>query len=339
MREKLLLIRPINTSCYRHFRPGAIPTLKRHQYQVESGYTITGEAPKQFLRVYEYESDGTCRKVNPCTWPLYIAKTARKWYPTESILEYALNQVGECWGLHMAQSRLVWAGGQVRFLSRYFLSQKDSELVHGADILANYLNDHDRTLVAEIEQLGWERELATVQLFNAALRSVFPTHHTELLAGFVRMLLFDALVGNYDRHFYNYGIVRDLTGQRSPYFSPIYDTARGLFRNQPEARLVALHGKKKQAAEFLQKYVRNSQAKIGWEGQRTLTHFDLVRLLSETETGLSRAEISGFFRPNRLAESLQMLDVKFSDLLSPERLDFMKRCLQVRFTTILDLLC
>ncbi|WP_310396614.1 HipA domain-containing protein [Hymenobacter sp.] len=338
MQEKLLTIRPFNTSRYRRFRPGAIPTLKQHQYQVQSGYTITGEAPKQFLRVYEHEPNGTCRKANPRTWPLYIAKTAKKWYPTESILEYALNQLGQCWELRMAQSRLVWAGGQVRFLSRYFLHRKDSELVHGADILADYLNDHDRTLVTEIEQRGWERELVTVQLFSTALRSVFPAHYAELLADFVRMLLFDALVGNYDRHFYNYGVVRDLTGRRKPCFSPIYDTARGLFWNQPEARLVALHRKPREAEAFLQKYVGKSQAKIGWEGEANITHFDLVRLLVNTETGLSKAEITAFFHPHRLTASLQLLDARFGDLLSPERLDFMKRCLQARFTTILSIL-
>lgn len=284
-----------------------------------------------------YEYGGTCRKAKPRTWPLHIAKTAKKWYPTESIMEYALNQLGQCWGLRMAQSRLVWAGGQLRFLSRYFLRRKYSELVHGADILTNYFNDH--TLVLEIEQHGWERELVTVQLFSEALRAVFPEYHAEILADFVRMLLFDALVGNYDRHFYNYGVVRDLTGRRKPCFSPVYDTARALFWNTPEARLVALHQKPQEAEAFLQKYMRKSQPKIGWEGQPSITHFDLVQLLASTETGLSRAAISEFFQPRSLTASLQLLDSRFDGLLSPERLDFMKRCLQARFTTILDILC
>ena len=332
--EKLLVIQPFNNSRYRRFKSGVILTLKQHHYRVQSGYSITGEAPKQFLRVYER---GSCRKANVRTWPLYIAKTAKKWYPTESIMEYALNQLGQCWGLDMAHSRLVWAGGQIRFLSRYFLHRKYSELVHGADILTAYFND--QTLVQEIEQHGWERELVTVQLFSEALLSVFPEHHSQLLADFVRMLLFDALVGNYDRHFYNYGIVRDLTGRQAPYFSPVYDTARGLFWNTPEARLVALHRKPQEAEEFLRKYVRKSQPKIGWEGQANITHFDLVRLIASTETGLSRAAVSEFFQPSSLTASLHLLDTRFTGLLGPERIDFMKRCLQARFTTILDILC
>lgn len=48
------------------------------------------------------------------------------------------------------------------------------------------------------------------------------------------MLVFDAIVGNNDRHFYNWGVIVDLKGMKPPRFSPVYDTARGLFWNQSE---------------------------------------------------------------------------------------------------------
>jgi hypothetical protein len=115
-------------------KPGRIPIVKKHQYKIVDGYTITGDAPKEFIRVYEY---GKTRKSNPGKWPLYIAKTGHKWYPTESITEYLLNILGIKFGVEMAESKIAWIGGQLRFLSRYFLDSKDQELIHGADILSN----------------------------------------------------------------------------------------------------------------------------------------------------------------------------------------------------------
>ena len=252
-------------------------------------------------------------------------------------MEYALNRIGEVWGLRMAASRLVWAGGQVRFLSRYFLTRNCLELVHGADILADYLND--KAFVQAIEDENRERELNSIQLFGEALRAVFPTEHQALLADFGRLLLFDALVGNNDRHFYNYGVVRDVTAKRPAFFSPIYDTARALLWNEKEAKLVALHRDPQRAATFLARYTKGAQPKLGWEGERNINHFDLVRLMATSSHCLPVTEIWQFYEPARLDRVLQMLDDEFAALLSPERLDLMKRCLQLRFTHLMQLLC
>jgi len=48
------------------------------------------------------------------------------------------------------------------------------------------------------------------------------------LKEFVKMLLFDAIVGNNDRHFYNWGLLPTYVTKKKPIFAPIYDTARGV---------------------------------------------------------------------------------------------------------------
>jgi hypothetical protein len=60
---------------------------------------ITGDAPKEFIKIFDAK---TSKRTNKKTWPLYLAITARKWYPNESIIEYLLNQIGMIWGLNMA---------------------------------------------------------------------------------------------------------------------------------------------------------------------------------------------------------------------------------------------
>lgn len=113
-----------------------IPTLKNSHYEVLN-VKISGEAPKDFICVYEH---GLCRKAKLSTWIKYIAKVGHKWYPIESIIEHLLNRIGEEIGLNVAQSKLMFVGEQLRFLSKYFL-QSDERLIHGAEIFSAYLED------------------------------------------------------------------------------------------------------------------------------------------------------------------------------------------------------
>lgn len=72
----------------------SIPQLKEKLYLVED-IKLDGDAPKQFIRAYIFEKDSGVRKKNPDTWSPYIAKTAKKWYPHEFVIEFMINRVGE----------------------------------------------------------------------------------------------------------------------------------------------------------------------------------------------------------------------------------------------------
>ncbi|HAO09289.1 MAG TPA: hypothetical protein DCQ50_20450 [Chryseobacterium sp.] len=62
----------------------------------------------------------------------------------ESVTEYLLNRIGEVYGFNMAKSGLAWLGGQLRFLSRYFLDKPNELLMdQGADLYSGYLNERD----------------------------------------------------------------------------------------------------------------------------------------------------------------------------------------------------
>src|SRR5690349_8608814 len=78
---------------------------------------IPGDAPKNFIRIREYDQ-GIRRPTHPISrWVGYIAKVGSKWYPIESITEHLLTRIGEVLGVRVAQSQLRMVGGQVRFLS------------------------------------------------------------------------------------------------------------------------------------------------------------------------------------------------------------------------------
>jgi hypothetical protein len=300
--------------------PALIRPLERYDYVVKD-QPVGGDAPKDFIRLYEPPHAHGNR---PAKWPAYIAKVGHQYYPAESITEQLMTVVGDALGIRMAKSKLVIADGQIRFLSRYFL-RKDQSLDHGAQIVAGYLADEQ--FVKAVEAQGVERDIFTFQVLCEAIRTRFPANHAGILRDFVRMIGFDALVGNQDRHLYNWGVVSDARGPSVPRFSPIYDTARGLFWNTTEEGLAAYQRK-----ESLERYIRKSTPLIGWDSTeaRTPNHFDLVRHVVECKPEYVPV-LRALGGPMALTNVGKQIDRKFGELLSVRRIGLIKECLARRF--------
>ena len=257
--------------------PGNIETFKVKNYFIVTDIAITGDAPKDFIRFYEY---GHGHKKNTKNWQLYLAKLGHKHYPVESITEFLLSRIGEYFGFNMAGIRLAFLGGQIRFLSKYFLSNPDIQVLeHGAELYAGYLND--KKFVEKAEEDDKARELFTVQFTNEVIKHFYEEQADEIFKEYIKMLVFDAIIGNNDRHFYNWGIINDVKGQQKPVFSPIYDTARALFWNYHEDRIQELVKDENQTSKHIKKYTDNSYPKTGWDGYNKLNHFELMNKLHE----------------------------------------------------------
>ncbi len=307
------------------FYPKSVKVLKQHQYRVRSE-RVSGDAPKDFIYVYEY---GRSRKVSRKTWIPYIAKVGHKWYPIESVTEHLITRLGQEWGFKMAKSRLYVIANQVRFCSEYFL-EKDQELVHGADILSRYLQEADTAMIESIDKHGWSQELLTFELVKNAIAEVFPNEKKEICQALTELLLFDAIVGNNDRHFFNWGVVRNLFSKHLPYFSPIYDSARGLFWNHTEQKVISLQHDKNQLQAFIVKYHKNAKPKIGWERDKQLNHFQMVeRLVVNNECGFEKAQ--NLFSSNNLAKAEKVIKNEFQGLISNARKELILRYLEYRF--------
>ena len=137
---------------------GVIPPLKKHTYRVEGTdqLSIAGDAPKNIIWIKEYQEGRTgkrrrCVEIDathpkrrsgrrPRAWVAHIAKVGSKMYPIESITEHFMTRIGEIYRLKIAKSQLRMVFGQVRFLSRYFLTPRES-LVHGLEIFRSYLDE------------------------------------------------------------------------------------------------------------------------------------------------------------------------------------------------------
>ncbi len=154
-----------------------VPIIKNCNYTTIHNISVTGDAPKAIIRIH-YPNQRHYFKKNKHRWSIYIAKTGHKWYPIESMTEYLLNLLGKDFGLNMAESSIAMIGGQLRFLSKYFLTTRWEELVHGADIFAGYLGDKE--LVEQIEEQQLSRDLFTLQFVEKAIDYQFSYQKSEI---------------------------------------------------------------------------------------------------------------------------------------------------------------
>ena len=297
--------------------------------------TLTGDAPKGFVRIYEFERNGKIRRNNPATWPLYIAKTGHKWYPIESITEYLLNRLGEVFGIRVAKSKLCVINGQLRFLSRYFLDVNKETLTHGAEIFAGFLED--QAFVESVEKAKLSRNFFTLQFVEMAVAKAFPQEKDTIMSDLVKLLLFDAMVGNNDRHFYNWAVIQSFDRRKTACFSPAYDTARGLFWNTSEEQLL-MRVRQKDVARYVKKYCDNSRPKLGWESVADLNHFNLVKEIFANEFYITHEEIRTLFRPEMIQTMQETINKEFSRLLSQERIMMINECLSYRYKTIWEII-
>lgn len=305
--------------------------LKEKDYYVKT-IPLDGDAPKQFIKVYQYREDSGIIRRNLHTWDPYIAKTAEKWYPHESVIEFMINRIGQTLGLRMNEVALFKINGQIRFLSKFFL-RKNEVLIHGAEICGGYLND--LALAAEIANDPKDsRELFTFEFICKAIQTIFDAFAEEIISDLVRLITFDAITGNNDRHFYNWGVIRNIKRSgASPKLAPIYDSARGLFWNESDEQLERILENHQQNGKRVEKYLNNAQPRISVEGDSKINHFGLISFLKEHQPGF-RVIIENIASEENEKKVIAMLKQEFFRYFSEERQKLILIILAERFKKV-----
>ena len=131
------------------------------------------------------------------------------------------------------------------------------------------------------------------------------------------MLFFDALIGNNDRHMYNWGVIRDIYGENLARFSPTYDSARGLLWNEKESKILAILHTKNRKEEFIEKYYNSSSPKIGIENKENANHFELIK--SYYSYFKNNAFVQKLFKENKIETVIDNFNKNYNTLISNER--------------------
>jgi hypothetical protein len=312
---------------------GKFETLKQKNF-ICLDETAGGDAPKDVIKVYEY---GRCRKEKPKSWVKYIAKIGHKWYPNESITEHYLTQIGKCFGIEIADSKLVFVESYIRFLSEHFHGSEQS-LEHGANILSRYINESNTEWIDEMDKnRTLKGEITIIDIVNA-INDVFIEQSNDILEALVHMLLFDALSGNNDRHYYNWGVITHIKNKHVPYFSPVYDSARGLFWNKSDKNIISLHTQLKAGDnKAIIKYVNNSAPKVSIPGNDRCNHFQLVEYLKNNNY-ISNNHRNVWTNKRNLDKAVITLNTEFKHLFIKERRIIIEEILNLRFNRLVQIL-
>ena len=291
---------------------------------------LSGDAPKRFVSLYRYEPGGEVRRDKRSSWPRYIAKTAEKWHPIEGVTEYLINRIGQAIGLPMNEVLLRQHRGSIWFLSRYFLRDNgDDALLHGTEVCGDYLQDHD--FAKHIADDAREaRELFTFEFIEEAIKARFPLMAEVLLEDLVRMLTFDCLLGNNDRHFYNWGVIYSTRRRIARRLAPIYDSSRGLFWSVRDKKLRAQSTGRGGLDAAVERYATRTYPRMTCESNHKANHFDLIEhivrvrpaynllcqtLASEDNEAIAKAvvreEVGPLFSPLRIEAITKLLTLRF----------------------------
>ena len=195
----------------------------------------------------------------------------------ETYTELFNNQLGAALGFDMAHSGIARLDGQLHFLSRSFLDNNE-QLLHGS-LLVEEAGLADREELLRIKSLASQQGVYDVAFVRDVICQVCATHADQVFAGFVEMLVFDALIGSMDRHPRNWGVLRSATLPAEYRFAPLYDSARALLWDKNDAILASME---LNDAEF-QRYLKRACPRIGLPKSSGHTgkckHVDLIRYL------------------------------------------------------------
>ena len=309
----------------------AIPLLPQDGWTLWSlkEFPIVGTVPKNYL------SYGDPR--NPRVRG-YIAKKGRTSNDArECVTEEIISKIGAMLPLEVASSKLArLSKADVRFLSQNFVARDRHELLHGIELVAWFFETNAKEVETafDLEDRDAEQRLYTIDNILVILESLFPTEFPPLKEDFFKMLAFDAFVGAPDRHGMNWGVLVPLDSTLTPiHFAPIFDTARGLFREISDddmRRREERQGRK----QFLSKYAEGSFPILSTGLSRKQNHFALVRWIVDNDFDGAKEAMCKVFDSVDICSIEHMLQRNFRRIITQYRIGLIRDLLLVRIQRI-----
>jgi hypothetical protein len=143
---------------------------------------------------------------------IYLRKLPLDVRPYELAIEHFALRAAEACGLAVAESTpCIWttsAGTEQKGIASASFVRSDEELSSGSQVLAGFSSAYNPT---EYSHHSPE-----------AVRNALSARSPQLIPQFLQMVIFDAWIGNADRHQENWGILTSAAGDR---LTPLYDPA------------------------------------------------------------------------------------------------------------------
>jgi hypothetical protein len=207
-------------------------------YFADTSKQVLGNAPKYVLRCQD----------DPAS-PEYLVKYPQKHGKRETYTEFFLNQLGTALGFHMADSGLMVLDGNRVFLTKIFTGPEES-LRHGSLVIEDYYKDEK---ALEKVRRHEEQAFYSIDFVVNLLQAYCAVDFDAVFPEFIRMLIFDALIGSMDRHAQNWGVIGRIAEPANYRLAPIFDTARALLWSADEAMVQRMSEDSRMLAAFIER--------------------------------------------------------------------------------------
>lgn len=225
--------------------------------------------------------------LHPETFDLYYFKEPKEKYPWEFWNEIIAYEVGTKLGFNVLKYEPAILDGIGGCLSKSMTEDFNQELIHGQQVLLRIYPEFET-------KKGTDH---TFQLVESFFKSLSEEEHKLIINDFIEMLVFDAIIGNRDRHQQNWAIIREIkvqtrTGKyfslkkqtnlpiitRTVRFSPLFDNGNCLAYNIIEEKLHNFIDDE----EKLEKYLFGEKAvsHLKWYGA-PMPHIELLGHISK----------------------------------------------------------
>lgn len=144
----------------------------------------------------------------------------------------------------------------------YMLLDDSEELIEGIQYISKYYPNYDGDRFEDSES----GELYSIQMILRSLDGF-----GDLKSQFLKIPMFDCLIGNSDRHHSNWAVIKSIeTGELR--ISPVYDNGSSLccYVNLEKISSILTNGQ-----QFESLVYGKSKSLIGWENNKKPRHFDL----------------------------------------------------------------
>ena len=132
----------------------------------------------------------------------YILKVQEEKYPELPACEYMCNQLAKALKIPVPDHYLIDFYSVNTFVVRNFMDDVNGNLIH----IYHYFNDFK-----DLREFNCQNILKILEEKTKRIKNIYQ---------FIEMCLFDALIGNHDRHGRNIGLIQTSSGQ---VLAPIYD--------------------------------------------------------------------------------------------------------------------
>ena len=233
----------------------------------------------------------------------------------EHVCERLAAAIAKQLGLAVPEVHYARRGGVIGTIIYSFLNDGE-RLVHGGEVFAGIVDGFDQ----------WDNRAHTYQRLRKIM--ILPAINLRVH----EMILFDALMGNVDRHVNNWGFVSNAF----QYFAPFFDNGSTLIARCDDETC----GHLLRDRRHFDGLVRNCDSRIYWddgEESKKLRHFDFVERLKTYHPKDVKA-VEGRFQDVGPAQLTKCLDDIPTGWLTPGQLDVAERLIQVRHARLIETL-